>query len=243
MKLTTRRSARTLAAIVVITGLASLVGAPAGAAESAESRGQALLQAVDSGQRNCTDLSAADFEAVGELTMGRMLGSPRAHEAMDQLATQMMRAGGLERMHQVMGQRFAACGQPDFPGGFGQMMSMTPGMGGTIGYSGGRSMMGGGGYGPGDQGPGGGAVGPGSMMGSDYQSSAGDSDADDDPGGWMAVAMLVLILGAGALAYFLVRRRPGTGGALEVLARRFAAGEISAEEYAERRRLLQGGSR
>lgn len=242
MKLTTRRSARTLAAIVVITGLASLVGAPSGAAESAESRGQALLQAVDSGQRNCTDLSAADFEAIGEFTMGRMLGSPQAHEAMDQLATQMMGSGGLERMHQVMGQRFAACGQPDFPGGFSQMMSMAPGMGGTIGYSGGSSMMGGGGYGPSDQGSGGGAVGPGSM-GSDYQSSAGDSDADDDPGAWMAVAMLVLILGAGALAYFLVRRRPRTGGALEVLARRFAAGEISAEEYAERRRLLQGGSR
>ena len=247
MKHTTRgsraRGSRALATIVAVSGLALLVGVPVAAADSTETRGQALLQAVDGGQRSCTDLTPADFEAIGEFAMGRMLGSAQAHESMDQLATQMMGAGGLERMHQVMGQRFAACGQPDFPGGFGQMMSMMPGMGGALGYPGGGGMMGGGGYGPGDQGPGGGAVGPNSMMGSNYQSSAGDSDDDDGPGAWMAVAMLVLILGAGAFAYFLIRRRPRTGGALDVLSRRFAAGEISAEEYAERRQLLQGGSR
>lgn len=247
MKHTTRRSGRkrstrTLTLIVAMAGATLLVGPPASRAESAESRGQALLQAVDSGQRTCTDLTPADFEAIGEFTMGRMLGSPQAHESMDQLATRMMGAGGLERMHQVMGQRFAACGQPAFPGGFGQMMSMMPGMGGSIASNGGGSMMGGGGYGPGGQEPGG-AVGPGSMMGSNYQSSAGGSDDDDDPGAWMAVAMLVLILGAGGLAYFLVRRRPRTAGAIDVLSGRFAAGEISAEDYAERRRLLQGGPR
>lgn len=243
MKLTIKPSAHAVASIAAVAAFALVIAAPAAAAESAESRGQALLQAVDSGQRNCADLSAADFEAIGEFTMGRMLGSPQAHESMDQLATQMMGAGGLERMHQVMGQRFAGCGQPDFPGGFAQMMSMMPGMGGSIGYPGGGPMMGGQVYGPGDQAAGGGAVGPGPMMGSNYQSSAGDSDDDDDPRAWMAVAMLVLILGAGALAYFLVRRPPQAGGPLEVLSGRFAAGEISADEYAERRQLLQGGSR
>lgn len=240
---TRRRSVRTLAATGATVGLALLVAAPTGAAESAESRGAGLLRAVEDGERDCADLSAADFEAIGEFAMGRMLGSPQAHESMDQLATRMMGAGGLERMHQVMGQRFAACGQPDFPGGFGQMMSMMPGMGGSIGYGGDGSMMGGTGYGTGDQGPAGGAVGPGSMMGSNYQSSDPDSNDNDDPGAWMAVAMLVLIVGAGGLAYFLIRRRPQPGGALDVLSRRFAAGEISAEEYGERRRLLQGGSR
>lgn len=243
MKRTTRRpAARALAASAATVGLALLVGALAQAAESVESRGHALLQAVDRGQRDCADLSAADFEAIGEFTMGRMLGSPEAHESMDQLATQTMGAAGPERMHQVMGQRFAACGQSDFPGGFGQMMSMMPGMGGSIGSPGGGSMMGRGGYVPGGQALGGGAVGPSSMMGSNYQSSDRDSD-DDDSGLWMAVAMLVLIGGAGALAYFLLRRRPQPGGALDVLSRRFAAGEISADDYAERRRLLQGGSR
>lgn len=239
----TRPSAGAVALIAAVGVLALFSVASAGAAESVEQRGQALLQAVDNGQRNCADVSAADFEAIGEFAMGRMLGSPQAHESMDQLATQMMGADGLERMHQVMGERFAACGQPDFPGGFGQMMSMMPGMGGTIGSPGGGSMMGGGGYGPSDLGVGSTAAGPGSMMGPDYQSSAGDSDDDDDSSTWMAVAMLAMILGAGALAYFLVRRRPRASGALDVLSGRFAAGEMSAEEYTERRRLLQGGSR
>ena len=237
MRHTTRPSAR-LVAVVGALALALTVASPAVASESAATRGQQLLQAVEGGQRECADLNAADFEAIGEFAMGRMSGSPEAHESMDQLAAQMMGTDGLEPMHQAMGQRFAACGQPEFPGGFAQMMGMMPGMGGAAGYPGGGGMMGGTEYGPGDRGPSGGG-GPGSMM----DSSRYDG-GDDDYAGWMVGSMLVLILGAAALAYVVVRRRPRSdGGALEVLARRFAAGEISADEYAERRRLLQGGSR
>lgn len=242
MNLITRRWAQTLAVIAAMVSLASLVAASAGATETVENRGAALLQAVEGGQRSCTDLTAADFEAIGEFTMGRMLGSPQAHESMDRLAIRMMGPGGLERMHQVMGQRFAACGQPAFPGGFAQMMAMMPGMGGTIGSHGGGP-MGGQVYGPGDQTDGGATVGPGSMMGSDLESGGRQSSDDDGSAAWMAAAMLILILGAGGLVYFLVRRRPHPGGALQVLAGRFAAGEISAEEYAQRRHLLEGSQK
>lgn len=70
-------------------------------------------------------------------------------------------------------------------------------------------------------------------------------------GGWQALAwvcwMLVLWGGLGALAVFLVRRwrrwrrwRPAPGTSPEdILAERYARGEISTEEYHERLEVLR----
>ncbi|HEY1919680.1 MAG TPA: SHOCT domain-containing protein [Streptosporangiaceae bacterium] len=67
-------------------------------------------------------------------------------------------------------------------------------------------------------------------------------------GGWWALAwvcwMLVLWGGLGALAVFLVRRwrrwRPAPGTSPEdILAERYARGEISTEEYHERLEVLR----
>jgi uncharacterized membrane protein len=60
---------------------------------------------------------------------------------------------------------------------------------------------------------------------------------------WMAVGLIVflaLVAGAVYLGLRLSRRDEDEVGAHEVLDRRFAAGEIDAQEYAERRSALQG---
>jgi len=77
---------------------------------------------------------------------------------------------------------------------------------------------------------------------------------DGDGWGWMAGGLMMLIFWGGlvALVVFLVRgfgARP-TGGeekqgkpdAQEILAERFARGEISEEEFDQRRRVLEHGS-
>jgi putative membrane protein len=78
-----------------------------------------------------------------------------------------------------------------------------------------------------------------------------------DGGGWswIGVALMMLIFwgGLGALIVFLVRvfgGRPSQGedrhlrpDAREILAERFARGEISEEEFEQRARVLQRGGR
>ena len=72
---------------------------------------------------------------------------------------------------------------------------------------------------------------------------------DSDVGaGWMIVMMLGMVLFWGLVILgivWLIRSAPwagrhdGHGTAVEILDRRFAAGEMSAEDYRERRALLQ----
>ena len=73
----------------------------------------------------------------------------------------------------------------------------------------------------------------------------------NDWGGWIAGALMMVVFWGGlvALVVFLVRgsgARPSQGGerrsgpdAREILAERFARGEISEEEFEQRRRVLQ----
>ena len=233
----TSRALPTLAAALIALGI---LGASPTLAATDEQRGAEVLDSVETGALDCDQLDAVDFEAVGEFAMGRMLGSPGApgaHEAMDRMMASMMGEGGLGRMHEVMGTRFSGCGNPPLPGGFGSMM-------GAMGMMGGGMM---GGFGPdagdGDRAFPGQGYGPAAMMG--FDRGAGGDD-DDDVAGWMAVAMLVLLAAAAAAVIFVVRsgRRPARGPSpLDLLAERFAHGEIGAEEYAERRRLLEEGAK
>jgi len=67
-------------------------------------------------------------------------------------------------------------------------------------------------------------------------------------GGWSPLWMLIpMLIFWGGLAVLVVwgvrafgRSRPHEDGAVETLRRRFAAGEISQEEYEKIRRTLQG---
>ncbi len=70
--------------------------------------------------------------------------------------------------------------------------------------------------------------------------------------GWVGLVWMVLMWGAIlAVVFAVVRGTTGTSargersspGPLEILDERFARGEISAEEYAERRQVLQGSIR
>ena len=62
-------------------------------------------------------------------------------------------------------------------------------------------------------------------------------------GAWGWTMMIALWGGVGALVVWVVRstgaRRDPSGGALEILERRLASGEIARDEFEERRRLLE----
>lgn len=222
-------------AIALVAALTLVFVSPA-ASQSPDARGADLLSALERGETECSDLDGEDYAAIGELAMGRMVGSPQAHEAMDELIARMMGESGLTRMHDVMGQRFAGCGQSGLPSGFGQMMGVMGVMGGGYGGLGPAGMMGGG-YGPQSSGdvPGRG-YGAGSMMG--FDRGSGD---DDDVEIWMVVTMLVLVLAVAIGAFIFARSTKHRSDTRDLLAERFARGEISLEDYQERRRLLQGG--
>ena len=70
-------------------------------------------------------------------------------------------------------------------------------------------------------------------------------DRHRDVAGWwpMGIGLIILALVIGLLVWLVVRvinRRSGSGGSAEELLRhRFAAGEIDAEEYAQRLELLR----
>jgi hypothetical protein len=232
MRRATAKSPALVVAFACLVFATSLV--PAGLASATpqeERQGSQILKELEAGALKCSDASASDYELVGEYAMGRMFGSPAQHEAMNQMMTRMMGTRGEESVHEAMGRRFSGCGGGQLPPGFGQMMGAVNAMG----------MMGSGmmGSGPGQ---GGGSYGaPSSMMGSYGYNAASNGDGEDFDGpsaGGMVGMMAVLIAAVGLAVFLLARWRPG--GPQETLKRRYAKGELSAEEYQEHRRLLEG---
>lgn len=213
----------------VLSSAAWTVAAEAGPVADEEEQGARVLRAVEDGKRPCADLSTQEFERVGEYAMGRMAGSTSAHRSMNDLMARMMGARTEERMHELLGRRFAGCARPG-TANFGAMIGMMGGVAGT----GGSGMMGG---------RSGGANGSlGSMMGRTSIRSDGHDDSD------LAAVLMVVLMAAlvGLVALALWRWRPGPGSSggspLDALGRRFAAGEIDAEEYQRRRQALGGSA-
>ena len=212
--------------LLLVLAVAAGFSAAAVAQGDDEARGRDLLSAVDARDRDCGDLDDGDFEMIGEYLMGRMVGDAESHDAMDRIMRSMMGERGEEAAHERMGRRFAGCGG----GALGGMMGMM--MGG--GYGGG--MMGGG-YDTydGDRG---------SMMGFGRSGvDRADDDDDWDGGDTAMVVMMALLLILAVVVLWLFRpgrRHHGGGGPLEILSRRFAAGEIDQEEYERRRQALGG---
>lgn len=219
---------------------AALIGPAAGLAQTGteEAQGAQLLQSVQQGKKTCSDLDASDFELIGEAWMGQMFGSTQAHEAMNRLMASMMGSDGERQMHEYMGRRVSGCGGGSVPSGFGRMMGMMAMMGGApggaSGSNGGAGMMGG---------QGGGYYGPGSMMGGNPQPAAGENgngEDDDGPSVGAMVGMMAVLIGAVAVALAVFRPWRRTGSAQELLDRRFAAGELSAEDYRRAKAHLEG---
>ena len=223
---------RRAATLALLMGVAfGVAGPPIAAAAPTlaqeEQQGEGIAKSLQSGERHCSDLSADDFELIGEYAMGSYLGDEGTHAAMNRRMTVMMGEAGERRMHIALGYRFSGC-----PGG--------P-VSGWVGALGG--MMGGGGsgsYGPGMMGGGSGSeYGPG-MMG-DYRSGSAAGDDDfDGPSAAAMVGMMAVLIGAVAVAVLLLARRRSSGP-LETLKRRYASGELSDEQYQESKRLLEGG--
>jgi hypothetical protein len=224
-------SIRRIAVLALATGLAlGVAGAPIATAAPTlaqeEQQGEGIAESLRSGERQCSDLSADDFELIGEYAMGSYLGDEGAHAAMNRRMTLMMGEAGERRMHVALGYRYSGC-----PGGPAS---------GWVGAMGG--MMGGrgpGGYGPGMMGGSGAEYGSGMTGG--YRSGPGAGDNDfDGPSAAAMIGMMAVLIGAVAVVLLLLARRR-TSGPLETLKRRYASGELSDEQYQESKRLLEGG--
>jgi hypothetical protein len=118
------RLASAFAAVVVTLALAA---SPASASLADEvTAGKAVAAQLQAGQANCTALTDTRFEHLGEYVMDRMVGSRAAHSAMNARMEQAIGTENTERMHELIGRRFAGCQSGDassVPAGPGMMSS------------------------------------------------------------------------------------------------------------------------
>jgi uncharacterized membrane protein len=215
---------RSLVAAILLGALTAGV-VPAQAQSSAERRGGRLLAGVIQESKRCGELSTRDLAAIGEFAMNRMASSARAHETMNRYMRTRLGPRGEVKIHVALGRRIAGCSGRS-PAGFGQIVGLTGMMGlrRAPGQSPGWRKYGA--YG-----------GPGAMMG--WRGERGDDD--EGPSAGAMVGIMAVLIAAVALAVFLLRPRKRRSDPVETLRRRFAGGEISAEEYRERLQLLEGG--
>lgn len=184
-----------------------------------EAEGKAIWEKLEAKDTPCKDLSNDDFERLGEYFMGLMLGD--AHPAMNQMMTSMMGEEGEEQMHFVMGKRLSGCDTtaafPSAGRGFMPMMQMMWGGWGSRGGSGwwgSGPMMGGGSW------SWGGLIGLG-IIGVVLWLL------------WWGVIIAAVVL----LARWILQRFRG-GSALDILKERYARGEISQQEFEEKKRAI-----
>ena len=122
--------------IFALTVAVSALGAAPALASLADevAAGQEVAQRLQAGATSCNQLSDAGLEHLGEYVMERMLGSRATHRAMNDRMTAMMGGANTERMHELMGRRYAGCGTQGAGAG-----TMGPGMmgGGSGAASGG----------------------------------------------------------------------------------------------------------
>ncbi len=182
-----------------------------------EAEGATLWEKLQSGELSCAALTAENFEALGEYFMGTMMDE--GHASMNAMLIQMMGEDGEEAMHESMGRRLSGC-DPDavIPGsgiGFMPMMNM---MGGWSGF---------GGFGP---------MSPLSSWMTSNWTGVGFF------GGLLAILWwAVIIAGIVAVVKWVAHRGERQSGEspLEILGARYAKGEITKQEFDERKKDLQ----
>lgn len=213
--------------IFLLALLCSTSTAVASLPTGAEREGARTLRAVEDGKRDCLDLSRGDLARVGDYAMGRVLGSSTAHAEMDRVMGRMMGERAQRRMHELMGRRFAGCDRGALAAGAMDMMGAMMGAlaGPAAAARSGTGMM------PGEQ----------PVRGS------GRADADDGDawGGGAAMAVMtaaLLAVTAAAVLWLRPRRATGAEPPREVLAHRYARGEIDGDEYRRRNEALGGNA-
>lgn len=177
--------------ILCIAGSASVTAAPTLAQE--EQQGEGVAESVRSGGKQCSDLSADQFELIGEYAMGSYLGDEGAHAAMNRRMTLMMGEAGEHRMHVALGYRYSGCSGGPASSWVGPMAGM---MGGRGTGGNGSGMMGGGDYE--ERGSY-----SGTMMG-----SGGHGDSGISTLGVVLIALAAAAIGAGAVALLTQRQQP-----------------------------------
>jgi hypothetical protein len=132
--------ARACLLLVLAAAVLAVAVTPAFATLGGEvAAGGTVAKQLQAHATSCSKLSDADFEHLGEYVMERMVGSRAAHAAMNQRMASMMGTSAEERMHQLMGRRYADCGGSGAAGaGAGGMMG---GGGGMAAGAGGAAMM------------------------------------------------------------------------------------------------------
>lgn len=109
--------------VALLTAAVLVAAAPASASLATEvTAGRDVARQLQSGSTGCDKLKAADFEHLGEYVMDSMLGSRAVHEAMNARMSAMLGTANGDRMHELMGRRYAGCATS----GAGAMMG--PGM-------------------------------------------------------------------------------------------------------------------
>ena len=179
-----------------ITGSVTAAAAPTLAQE--EQQGEGIAESVRSGEKQCSDLSAEEFELIGEYAMGSYLGDEGTHAAMNRRMTLMMGEAGERRMHTALGYRYSGCSGGPASGWVGPVAGM---MGGSGTGGNGAGMMGGGEYEErGNY--------SGTMMGSD-----GHGESGIDTLGVVLIALAAAAVGAGVVTLLTQRRQPRKDGA------------------------------
>jgi hypothetical protein len=117
---------------VALLALCLVLSVPAAARASVASgqqQGQDLIAQLQARTKACADLSADDFDHIGEYVMGQALGSTSLHQAVNDRMRLMLGQQGETRMHELMGQRYA--GYTRETTGYGGMMGGASMMGAT----------------------------------------------------------------------------------------------------------------
>jgi hypothetical protein len=109
---------------LTVVALAGLGLASAATASGAEPEGAALLAQLQSGQRSCGGLSAADFAQIGHYDMGQIMGSVADAGAMDARLRASVGTRQAELADRFMGERLGGCATGTGPVSFGTLMGL-----------------------------------------------------------------------------------------------------------------------
>ncbi len=219
-----RNSAATALVVSALLAVAALAATAAMADTSQEQQGAKILGDIQAGKLTCKSLTTDDFDRIGNYVMGRMLGTPAAHEAMDRQMIAMMGASGEKQAHVFMGQRFAGCAGGRVPQAFGSMMGMMGAgmMGSSYGGNSSSTMMGSR------------SRGTGGMMGFGYGSPTGDRSSSDWSSGDIVMVFfmgLLIVLVIGTLVAWRPWQQQVAQSPLDILQARYARGEIDDQEF------------
>lgn len=191
-----------------------------------EQAGKALWEKFSNKEISCSDLKDDDFDSLGEYFMGKMLG--QNHAAMNLMMMQMHGAEGERQMHIVMGKRFSGCDEKavypfEMPmmGSFGYpMMGFNNSRSWSAPFDNlNNSMM--------------------NMMNFGWQGFGfwGILGWIFMLAWWVLIIVAVVVLIKWLLSK--IENKNGAKNALEILAQRYAKGEISQKEFEEKKKELE----